>query len=106
VNDDELTEKASKSSTIYMALLQFSVDYQLVMPGHILNSGNGIVSRSDVGQNHEIITYRLTGERLIPGDYVIAAESRVTNIWAFIVLGIIVLIALFWISYKARKKIC
>jgi hypothetical protein len=106
VNDDELTEKASKSSTIYMALLQFSVDYQLVMPGHILNSGNGIVSRSDVGQNHEIITYRLTGERLIPGDYVIAAESRVTNIWAFIVLGIIVLIALFCISYKARKKIC
>lgn len=106
VNDDELTEKASKSIAIYMALMQFSVDYELVMPGHIMNSGNGIVSRSDVGQNQEIITYRLTGERLIPSDYIITAESRVTNIWAFIVLGIIVLLALFCISYKARKRIC
>lgn len=70
----------------YMLLTMIDFDYDLVMPGKVLDIGIGTV-RGDV------ISYRLTGERLIPGAYTIAATSRVTNVWAFVVMLIILLLA-------------
>lgn len=41
-----------------------------------------------------LITYILSGERLIPADYVITATSRQTNILAYVVTAIVILLAI------------
>ena len=74
-----------------------SLPYTLQMPGTIVDAGRGSI----IGG---IAVYQLTGERLIPQDYVITATSRVTNIWACIASILIILgaIGVFWWT---RRKI-
>ena len=64
----------------YEQLLSFSTNYDLVMPGKVLDTGMG-------EYDGNVIRYRLSGDRTIPNDYKysITATSRVTNIWAFVV---------------------
>lgn len=78
-----------------LSIFWFNVPYTLSMPGTVTDAGRG----SLVG---DIITYPLTGERLIPQDYTITATSRVTHIWAYIVTFLVVLLAVGSILY--RKK--
>lgn len=67
-------------------IMELFLDYDLVMPGRVIDAGMGLY-------DGKIIHYRLTGERLIPGPYTITATSRVTNIWAFIVTFLVILVA-------------
>lgn len=80
-----------------MNILWFSVPYTLSLPGTIVDAGTGIVKNG-------IIIYPLTGERLVPQDYVITATSRVTNVWAFIVTILVILLAIGSFMYKRKKK--
>lgn len=82
-----------------MNILWFSVPYTLSMPGTVTDAGTGIIKGN-------VIHYPLTGERLIPADYVISATSRVTNIWAYILTSLIVLLALasFFIHRRSKGK--
>ena len=66
--------------------LSFGTNYDLVMPGRVLDAGMG-------QYDGEVIHYRLGGERMIPGDYTITATSRVTNVWAFVVTILVILLA-------------
>ena len=71
----------------YVQLLSFGTNYDLKMPGAVIDAGKG-------QYDGDVIHYRLDGERMIPGSYTITATSRVTNIWAFVVTFLIVLIAI------------
>lgn len=71
----------------YKQLLSFGTSYDLVMPGRVLNAGMG-------QYDGEVIHYRLGDERMIPGDYTITATSRVTNVWAFIVTFLVIVLAI------------
>lgn len=88
--DDEtpLGEGLSEELSNKLNIFWFSVPYTLEMPGMIVSPGTGIIKDG-------IIHYSLTGERLIPGDYIITAASRVTHIWAYVVTVLIILVALF-----------
>ena len=88
--DDEtpLGEGLSEELSNKLNIFWFSVPYTLEMPGMIVSPGMGIIKDG-------IIHYSLTGERLIPGDYIITAASRVTHIWAYVVTVLIILVALF-----------
>ena len=79
--------------------LFFGTNYDLVMPGRVLDAGMG-------EYDGEVIHYRLGGERMIPGDYTITATSRVTNVWAFIVTILVVVVAIgsfFYRDFGANK---
>ena len=79
----------------YVQLLSFGNNYDLKMPGTVIDAG--------IGQyDGDVIHYRLGGEQMIPGSYTITATSRVTNFWAFVVTFLIVLIAIG--SFFFRKK--
>ena len=67
--------------------------YELVMPGEILDSGIGTAEGN-------IVHYKFSAERLIPHDFVITATSRITNVWAFIVTGLIILLAIGSFFYR------
>ena len=80
----------------YGGLLSFGNNYDLVMPGRVLDAGMG-------EYDGEVIHYRLGGERMIPGDYSITATSRVTNVWAFIVTILVVLLAIGSFFYRRKN---
>ena len=82
--------------TGYGQVMGIFLDYDLVMPGKVIDAGVGLY-------DGEVIHYRLTGERLIPGPYTISATSRVTNIWAFIVTFIVIVLAVG--SFFIHKKL-
>lgn len=97
MDNDKLKDEAYKTLSDYATLSQFSVDYELSMPGTITDSGTGVILAKN---NQQVISYRLTGERLVSGDYIITAQSRVTNIWAFVIMGLVILSAIYLCLHK------
>lgn len=88
---DSLDHQYSK----YGHILALSTAYDLVMPGKVTDAGMGTY-------DGQVIHYKLTGERLIPDAYTIAATSRVTNAWAFIVTLFVILLAIGSFMYKRK----
>ena len=48
--------------------------------------GNGVVEGN-------VVRYKFSGERLIPHPYDVVITSRVTNVWAFIVTFLVIILA-------------
>jgi len=67
------------------------------LPGDIIQANNAVV-------DGETLTWKLTPQRLIPDDYILEAQSRKANIWAFILTGLIVIIALGSFIWKPWKR--
>ena len=81
--DNRLDEKYKYYS--FLVMMKPTLDY--VMPGKVIDAGNGVVEGN-------MIHYKFSGERLIPHPYDVTITSRVTNVWAFIVTILIVLLAI------------
>lgn len=76
-------------------LMWMKPQLNLVMPGRVIDGGMGKVDGN-------VISYRFSGERLLPHDYVISATSRVTHIWAYIITLLVIILAIG--SFFYRKK--
>jgi len=74
-----------------------AINYKLSLPGDIIQANNAVVEG-------EVLTWKLTPQRLIPDDYIIEAQSRKANLWAFILTGLIVIVALGSFFWKPWKK--
>jgi hypothetical protein len=81
----------------YEQLLSFGNNYDLQMPGTVIDAGMG-------QYDGDVIHYRLGGERLIPGAYTITATSRVTNVWAFVITILVVLLAIGSLFFRKNMK--
>lgn len=78
----------------FMDYYERSIDYNLLMPGKLLQYENAI--------NHgDTLKFNLDAYRMTYKDYEIKATSRKTNTWAFWVTGIMVLLAIG--SYFVKK---
>jgi len=73
-----------------------SFDYKLLMPGKITQADNAI-------KHGDTLSWKLSAYRMVYGDYEISAQSRKANSWAFIVSGLIVVLAFGSYFYKSRK---
>ena len=78
----------------YLMMMAPQLDY--VMPGKVIDAGDGEVEGN-------VIHYKFSGERLIPHPYIITATSRVTNVWAFIVTILVILLAIGSYLYKRKR---
>lgn len=76
-------------------LMWMKPQLNLVMPGSVIDGGMGKVDGN-------VISYRFSGERLLPHDYVISATSRVTHVWAYIITFLVIIVAIG--SFIYRKK--
>ena len=76
-------------------LMWMKPQLNLVMPGRVIDGGMGKVDGN-------VISYRFSGERLLPHDYVISATSRVTHVWAYIATILVIILAIG--SFFYRKK--
>ena len=89
---DRVEQQLERCQEAFMELPSFKVGYRLVLPGRIIDAGNGVLEEGAV-------RYRLTGSRLIPGDYTIGATSRAINVWAFLLTALLIIVVL----WKVRK---
>ena len=83
---DQVEQQLERGLNAFMELMSLKVDYRLVLPGKIVDVGNGVMEE-------DAVRYRLTGSRLIPHDYTLTATSRAVNVWAFVVAALVILVA-------------
>lgn len=88
--NQELNHQWDKRSGVYTQLVLFSVDYQLTMPGGIINVNE---CQNCVMVNGELHA-TLDGMRLLMPEYTIQASSSVKNDWALILTVLITLLAI------------
>ena len=90
-------EMAQKYNS-YLQLLMLKADCEVVMPGRIIG-GNALSADGNSCK------FRLTGERLIPGDYTMEVISRDCHLWAFLITGLIVVLAIASYFWHGRQRI-
>ncbi len=66
---------------------------EYMMPGKVIDAGNGVVEGN-------VVRYRFSGERLIPHPFEVTITSRVTNVWAFVVTALVILLAIGCLFYR------
>ena len=69
----------------YLVMMKPMLDYK--MPGKVIDAGAGVIEGN-------VIHYKFSGEQLIPHPSVVTITSRVTNVWAFIVTVLVILLAI------------
>lgn len=80
----------------YLMMMAPQLDY--VMPGKVIDAGNGVVEG-------DVVHYKFSGERLIPHPFDVTITSRVTNVWAFVVTALVVLLAIGCLFYRRIRKL-
>jgi len=90
---ERLLETKYKS---YENLVSMKPMLDYVMPGKVIDAGNGKVEGN-------VVHHKFSGERLIPHPYDISITSRVTNIWAFVVTILVILLAIGSFLYKRKR---
>jgi len=93
-NDNSPMKKYEKdfNNQEFVQYFGISFIYKLILPGKIIQS-------SDATVHGDTLSWRLTAYRMIHADYVIEAQSRKANVWAFILSCLILLVAIgsfFW----------
>jgi len=71
-------------------------NYRLIMPGKTTPPGDAVMQG-------DTILWKLTAYRMVPNDFTIEAQSRKANIWAFILTGLILIIAIGSFFWKTKK---
>ena len=80
----------------YLMMMAPQLDY--VMPGKVIDAGNGVVEG-------DVVHYKFSGERLIPHPFDVTITSRVTNVWAFVVTALVILLAIGCLFYRRIRKL-
>ena len=102
-DDPVISEAWEQRQNIYVSLLMLDVDYQLTMPGGIIEiykCGDGVFRD---GELH----YRLNGMRLLAPCYTIKATSSGKNNWALYLSLAIILLAIglcFYMVFRGRAR--
>lgn len=73
------------------------IKYELEMPGKLITANTSL-------REGEMLYWKVDAYRLLPSDYILTAQSRIPNIWAFVVTGIFGLLALCGLLYSRRRK--
>lgn len=87
--ETEIPEADSYSEALWyqsVGLGGLKVLYNLRMPGKVIDAGRGQVEDG-------VIQYRFGADYLTVGDYTFTATSRCVNVWAFLLSGLILVIA-------------
>ena len=83
----------------YERLVTMKPMLEYVMPGKVIDAGNGVVEDN-------VVHYKFSGERLIPHPFDVTITSRVINIWAFVVTALVILLAICSIFYRKIAALC
>ena len=88
--------ESDRKDSKFMKYFEKEFAYKLILPGKIIEPNNAIVQG-------DTLVWKLSAYRLIPADYVIEAQSRKANTWAFLLTGVIVLLAVGSFIWKPKR---
>lgn len=71
----------------FINVFYHNIRFELIMPGKLISSNAGIIDK-------DTAVWRVNAFRLLAGDYMLTAKSRVVNYWAFGITLLIILAAL------------
>ena len=98
-DDDNPSSKLVSSKVMeFIRLFDWEISYTIQMPGLICADRQ----MAEICENKVLFT--ISGEKLLAGDYTISVTTRKTNTWAFLVTGIIIVIAIGSFIYGRKKK--
>ena len=89
---DNMCEQKIKIAEVFYHAIQF----ELTMPGTLLSSNASL-------STNNIMVWKIDGLRLLTGNYVLTAESRVINYWAF-GLTLLIILATLGIFIKVYRN--
>lgn len=87
-NEREMDDLLKKKEEIVDALLKFNIQYELSLPGKVMAANTDL-------RNKDALLWKVDAFRFLADDYVLTAESRTVNVWAFAVTILIVLVAIY-----------
>lgn len=99
VDEGPCNEIAEKNVLAFSNCLDLNIPYSVTMPGEVHTGCNVHFVHGD-GTGY----FTISGERLAMVDYTISVTSRKTNIWAFIVTGLVIAIAIGSFFYERKKN--
>ena len=79
-------------------LLGYLISYEIRLPGKIIDANTSNIKNG-------VIIWKVDGARLMFDNYTLVAEYRRINIWAFIISGVTLLLALLSLSYIIKKRV-
>ena len=95
--DNEKTLKNKfETATAFVNQLNYSISYELVVSGKIISTNTPVI-------NCNTLTWKVDGMRLLFDDYTLSAEYRVANKWAFVVSGLIIILAVAALVWRHKK---
>ena len=80
-------EQLFEEKSIATQLFEYQIKFELSMPGELLSSN--AVSAQD-----GMLVWKVDAYRVLTDNYRLQAESRVMNIWAFVLTGLLFAVAL------------
>lgn len=78
------------------ALFSNKIEYNLLIPGKVLNTSALIMSG-------DTLKWQLETTKMITDDYILEAQSRKSNVWAFVITGLFILLTFSGIVHNYRK---
>ncbi len=86
-----------ENTSLKIELLSNIISYELIVPGEIISTNSSII-------NSNTLTWKVDGIRILFDDYTLTTQYRVTNTWAFILSGLVLLVAITSIILIFRKS--
>lgn len=95
--NNEILDKDFNQTLSVIDITTNVISYEFVIPGEILQT-NAPVFHSDT------LVWKVNGMRLLLDDYLLKAEYRVINKWAFLLTGLLIIIAIGSIIILAKRR--
>ena len=74
-----------------------SIDYELILPGKLLQTNAMLISG-------DTLKWKVDTYRTLPSEYILSAQSRISNVWAFILTLLPVIISVYCFVKKRKYE--
>lgn len=93
----EIETLFDKNTTKLLEIFETGIKYDLALPGDIISANTNM-------RENGILSWKVDALRFVADDYILTAESRVANIWAFVATAVLVLLSIFCLAKVFGRK--
>lgn len=95
-NEKTINEEFAQSTAV-VNLIHSVISYELIVPGEVISTNSPIV-------NANTLIWKVDGIRILFDDYMLTAQYRVANRWAFIISGLILITVVTSVLLLLKKR--
>ncbi len=87
-NKQEMENMSEKKMKVIDELMNFNIQYELTLPGKLITANTTLY-------HNNVLSWKVDAFRFLADDYILTAESRAVNIWAFVVTLLLIVFAVY-----------